>query len=80
MLSHQVSGQTKSNLKTASERTGLRLSTFDIDVTPPIGSHLAYDTEINKWDLGLRAKGIVFLGSGRPIVMCAIDWIFITTC
>ena len=58
--------------------TGLRISTFDIDVTPPIGSHLAYDTEINKWDLGLRAKGIVLLGSGKPIVMCAIDWILIS--
>lgn len=55
----------------------LRISTFDIDVTPPIGSHLAYDPEINKWDLGLRAKGIVILGSGQPIVLCAIDWIAI---
>ena len=58
--------------------TGLRISTFDIDVTPPIGSNLAYDTEINKWDLGLRAKGVVLLGSGKPIVMCAIDWILIS--
>ena len=55
----------------------LRISTFDIDVTPPIGSHLAYDPEINKWDLGLRAKGIVLLGSGQPIVLCAMDWIAI---
>jgi hypothetical protein len=59
-------------------QTGLRISTFDIDVTPPIGSHLAYDTEINKWDLGLRAKGVVLLGAGKPIVMCAIDWILIS--
>ncbi len=57
---------------------GLRISTFDIDVTPPVGSNLAYDTEINKWDLGLRAKGVVLLGSGKPIVMCAIDWILIS--
>ncbi len=56
---------------------GLRVSTFDIDVTPPVGSHLAYDPEVNKWDLGLRAKGIVILGSGQPIVMCAMDWIAI---
>jgi hypothetical protein len=56
----------------------LRISTFDIDVTPPIGSPLAYNPEINKWDLGLRAKGVVLLGSGKPIVMCAIDWILIS--
>ena len=63
--------------KSASQPGGLRISTFDIDVTPPIGSHLAYDPEINKWDLGLRAKGIVILGAGQPIVMCAMDWIAI---
>ena len=56
---------------------GLRLSTFDIDVTPPVGSPLAYDTSINKWDLGLRAKGIILQGAGLPIVMCAIDWLAI---
>lgn len=57
---------------------GLRISTFDIDVTPPVGYHLAYDPEINKWDLGLRAKGIVLLGVGEPIVLCAIDAIGIS--
>src|SRR5688500_8235507 len=54
---------------------GLRLATFDIDATPPIGSHLAYDPVTNKWDLGLRARGIILLGSGEPIVLCAIDWL-----
>jgi hypothetical protein len=54
---------------------GLRLSTFDIDATPPVGSKLTYDPEINKWDLGLRARGIVILGAGQPIVLCAVDWI-----
>src|SRR5690606_34327127 len=60
-----------------SSPNGLRLSIFDIDVTPPIGTHLAYDPEINTWDLGLRAKGIVLQGSGQPIVLCAIDWLAI---
>jgi len=60
-----------------SSPNGLRISTFDIDVTPPIGTHLAYDPEINTWDLGLRAKGIVLQGSGQPIVLCAIDWLAI---
>ena len=54
---------------------GLRLATFDIDATPPIGSHMAYDPVTNKWDLGLRARGVVLLGAGEPMVLCAVDWI-----
>ena len=53
----------------------LRLATFDIDATPPVGSHMAYDPVTNKWDLGLRARGVVLLGAGDPIVLCAVDWI-----
>ncbi len=54
---------------------GLRLATFDIDVTPPIGSHMAYDRVTNGWDLTLRARGFVLLGAEKPIVLCAVDWI-----
>ena len=54
---------------------GLRLGVFDIDATPPVGSMMAYDPVTNKWTLGLRARGIVLLGSGQPIVLCAVDWI-----
>ncbi len=58
---------------------GLQLSTFDVDVTPPAGSFLAYTPQVKTtWDLGLRAKGVVLLGSGKPIVLCAIDWIAIS--
>lgn len=53
----------------------LRVATFDVDATPPIGSRLAYDPVTNKWDLGLRARGIVLLGAGEPIVLCAVDWL-----
>lgn len=53
----------------------LRIATFDVDATPPIGSLMAYDPVTNKWDLGLRARGIVLLGAGEPIVLCAVDWI-----
>ncbi len=56
-------------------KTKLSLAVFDIDVTPPIGTMMAYDPVTNKWDLGLRARGIVLLGSGQPIVLCAVDWI-----
>jgi hypothetical protein len=55
-----------------------RLSTFDIDATPPVGSYLAYDRMVNRWDLGLRAKGIVLAGAGKPIVLCSVDWIGIS--
>ena len=54
---------------------GLSLAVFDVDATPPIGSMMAYDHVTNKWDLGLRARGIVLLGAGQPIVLCAVDWI-----
>lgn len=59
----------------ASSQPGVRVATFDIDATPPVGSHMAYDPVTNKWDLGLRARGIVLLGAGEPIVLCAVDWI-----
>jgi len=55
--------------------SGLRVSTFDVDATPPVGSLLTYDPEVNKWDLGLRARGVVILGAGQPIVLCSVDWI-----
>ena len=53
----------------------LRIATFDVDATPPIGSMMAYDPVTNRWDLGLRARGIVLLGASEPIVLCAVDWI-----
>ena len=53
----------------------LRAATFDIDATPPIGSMMAYDPVTNLWELGLRARGLVLLGAGEPIVLCAVDWI-----
>jgi hypothetical protein len=56
-------------------QNGLCISTFDIDVTPPIGSFLAYGSATSVWDLGLRARGIVIMGAGKPIVLCSVDWI-----
>ena len=62
--------------KLLNQETGiLRVATFDVDATPPVGYPLAYDQCIRTWDLGLRAKGIVLLGSGEPVVLVAIDWI-----
>jgi pimeloyl-ACP methyl ester carboxylesterase len=53
----------------------LSLAVFDVDATPPVGSLLAYDPMDKKDDLGLRARGIVLIGSGLPIVLCSVDWI-----
>jgi hypothetical protein len=53
----------------------LKIATFDIDATPPLGSMMAYDRATNHWDMGLRARGVVLLGAGEPIVLCAVDWI-----
>jgi len=53
----------------------LRLATFDIDATPPVGFPMAYDRVRRVEELGLRCRGIVLLGSGDPIVLCAVDWI-----
>ncbi|MCC6232650.1 MAG: hypothetical protein IT580_08395 [Verrucomicrobiales bacterium] len=55
--------------------SGLRVAVFDVDATPPIGADMAYDPVTNSWDLGLRARGVVLLGAGEPIVLAAVDWI-----
>jgi len=73
-LSSRLNGVTSSSSPTA-KSGGLRLATFDVDATPPIGSMMAYDPVTNHRDLGLRARGIVLLGAGEPIVLCAVDWI-----
>ena len=62
----------------AEESDGLRLAVFDIDVTPPIGFHMAYDPVVAHWELGLQARGIVLLGADEPIALCAFDWIGIS--
>jgi len=54
---------------------GLRVATFDIDVSPPIGSSMAYTVVGKDPELSLRCRGIILLGAGDPIVICAIDWI-----
>lgn len=53
----------------------VRIATFDVDATPPIGSRMAYDPVTNWWDLTLKARGIVLMNAGQPIVLCAVDWI-----
>jgi hypothetical protein len=68
-------GAEEKALQPGEQQAKLSVAVFDIDATPPIGSMMAYDPVTNKWDLGLRARGIVLLGAGESIVLCALDWI-----
>lgn len=52
----------------------LRVAIFRVDATPPIGSPVAYATA-RSVDDPLWVRGIVLMGAGEPIVLCAIDWI-----
>lgn len=54
---------------------GIQLATFDVDATPPLGAALAYDPVKRLDELTLRCRGVVLLGAGPPIVLCAVDWI-----
>src|SRR6187401_1928767 len=60
---------------TASAQEALKLATFDVDATPPLGSAMAYDPVKRLDELTLRCRGVVILGAEQPIVLCAVDWI-----
>lgn len=55
----------------------LRVATFSVDVTPPLGSPLCDGLVVpaEKIDDPLLARGVVLLGAGKPIVLCAVDWV-----
>ena len=55
----------------------MRVGVFDVDASPPIGSPLAY-VPTKGIDHPLRCTGVVIAGEGRPIVLCALDWIGIS--
>ncbi|MCC6882071.1 MAG: hypothetical protein IT576_07965 [Verrucomicrobiales bacterium] len=56
-------------------QSSLKLATFDVDATPPLGSAMAYDPVKRIDEMTLRCRGIVLLGAEQPIVLCAVDWI-----
>lgn len=58
----------------AVEPKPLRVGRFDVDVSPPVGSPLAYDP-CKSVAMSLRASGLVLLGSDKPVVLCSVDWI-----
>ena len=53
----------------------IKIATFDVDATPPLGSAMAYGPVKRVDELTLRCRGVVILCSEQPIVLCAVDWI-----
>jgi hypothetical protein len=52
----------------------LKVGVFAVDASPPVGSPLAYDQ--NKGVVHpLSCRGVVVIGDGQPVVLCAVDWI-----
>ena len=60
----------------AEEGPGLRIAPFRLDVTPPVGHPLCggWITPMVDCADELEAIGLVLLGAGKPIVICAVDW------
>jgi len=54
----------------------LHLATFRVDVTPPLGHPLCggWIEPVRAVDDPLFALGVILLGMGQPIVLCAVDW------
>jgi hypothetical protein len=52
----------------------LKVGAFAVDASPPVGSPLAYDPTKGVTH-PLSCRGIVLIGDGRPVVLCAVDWI-----
>ena len=61
----------------AFDKPALRAATFHADVTPPLGSPLCNGgvKPVMEIVTPLTARGIVLLGAGEPIVLCAVDWV-----
>ena len=47
----------------------VKVATFDVDATPPLGSPMAYDVVKRLDEMTLRCRGVVILGSDAPIVL-----------
>lgn len=52
------------------------IATFECDVTPPLDHPLCggWIAPVRGVDDPLKALGVVLLGSGKPVVLCAVDW------
>src|SRR5256885_16406565 len=55
----------------------LRVATFKVDVTPPLGAPLCCSAGVKpaaKIVDPLSARGLILLGPAKPIVLVAVDW------
>lgn len=54
----------------------LHIATFECDVTPPLEHPLCggWIEPVRGVDDPLKALGVVLLGAGKPVVLCAVDW------
>ena len=59
----------------AQDFAAVLLATFDVDVTPPVGNHMAYDPVKRVDELTLRSRGVILKGDDAPIVLCAVDFL-----
>lgn len=61
----------------ADEPTLFAIATFEADATPPLGSPLCNGNVTPAMEIvtPLTARGIVLIGAGDPIVLCAVDWV-----
>jgi len=59
------------------EKSPLRIATFRVDATPPLGTPLCDGAvpPVAKVEDPLTARGLVLLTGGQPIVLCAVDWV-----
>jgi hypothetical protein len=71
-----VSGGVTLAQPTAENVSTLHVAPFRFDVTPPIGHSLCggWIKPAEACDDPLFALGLVLLGPGKPIVLCAVDW------
>lgn len=55
----------------------LRVAVFQADVTPPLGAPLCNGNvkPAMKIVTPLTARGVILLDAGKPIVLCAFDWV-----
>ena len=58
----------------AADPAPLKAGVFSVDATPPAGSPLTYDPAKGTAH-PLSCKGVVLIGEGAPVVLCALDWI-----
>jgi hypothetical protein len=58
----------------------LQITTFQSDVTPPLGTPLCFALVPPGKEVvdPLTARGIVIAGSGKPIILVAVDWVGIS--